>query len=387
MSDLHLSAEQTLLREVAQRYFGSRYAFAERQAIVASPEGHDRERWAEFAEMGWLGMGFPERFGGSEASMADIVLLMRSFGQALVAEPYLASVCLGGRVLLNSGDEGHCQSMLPELIAGRLHLALAYAEPTSGERVYSVETTATPTAAGFQLNGRKTLVLGPTSADWLIVSARTSGGATDRDGVTLFRVRSEAPKVQMRPYATIDGRRAADVWFDDVLIEAADTIGSVGGGVPILEETVTQAALILLGEAQGAIEGALERTIDHLKTREQFGRKLAEFQALRHRVADMVAAKEEAAALIGLAARSFDEGEPDRDQCVAIAKAYMGLEGADVCKEAIQLHGAIAISDEYIVGHYLKRVVCIDRLFGGVDQQIDYFINRFEPLTSDSRAC
>jgi alkylation response protein AidB-like acyl-CoA dehydrogenase len=310
---------------------------------------------------------------------------MRSFGQALVVEPYLASVCLGGRTLLNSGDERHCEAMLPDLIAGRLQLALAYVEATSGERVNAVETSASRVGSGFRLNGRKTLVLGARSADWLIVSARTSGGATDPDGVTLFRVRSDDPGITMRSYATIDGRRAADVRFDDVWVEGVDAIGPLGGGVPILSETVTQVALILLGEAQGAIEGALERTIDYLKVREQFGRKLADFQAVRHRVADMVAANDEIGALIRSAASSYDAGKPDRDQAVAVAKAYVGLEGVAVCADAIQLHGAIAISDEYIVGHYLKRLVCIDRLFGGVDHQIDYFMERFEPLIPDLR--
>lgn len=371
-----------MLCEAADRYLGQRYGFAERQKIVASAEGFHPGRWKEFAELGWLGLGFPEQFGGSGGTIADIVTLMRCFGKALVVEPYLSTVMLGGFTVLNASNPSISATLLPKMIAGELQLALAFAEPTSGYRLNAVETMAVQDRDGYRLNGHKILVIGAPSADTIIVPARTSGKTTDRTGISLFLVGAQQAGMSMRCYATVDGRRAADVKLDAVRVADADVLGQVGGGLAILEETVFGATLALMGEAEGAIDGALALTVQYLNTREQFGKKLASYQALRQRVADMVAMKEETSALVRRALRSLDGPDDDRFSAAAAAKAYVGQEGMSVCKEAIQLHGAIAIADEYIVGHYLKRLVAVDRMFGNVDSQIDVFMDRFAPLAS-----
>lgn len=381
MSLSYLSPDQILLSESAERYFRQNYDFQSRQRLVSSSKGYDNSRWKEFAALGWLGLGLPERFGGLEGGVGDILALMKVFGKALAVEPHLSCVMLGARTILYSGSESHCKTLLPKIIGGELQVALAFAEPSSGYHLNSVETTARRFTDGFEIDGNKAVVLGAPSADLLIIPARTSGSALDRHGISLFLVSSKQAGVTIRGYKTIDGREAGEVSLNDVQVGRSDLLGELDRGLPILEQTVLAATLALLGEAQGAIEGALELTIDYLNTREQFGRKLSSYQALRHRVADMVAMREETAAMIRVAVKTFDQG--DSGQCaeaVAAAKAFVCRYGIEVCKEAIQLHGAIAITDEFIVGHYLKRLVMIDRMFGDADQQIDIVMEKSAPL-------
>jgi len=384
MTDHGLTSEQQLLRDTAEQYFRRKYDFADRLKSLATETGFDPARWTDFAEMGWLGLWTPEEMGGLGGSAADVVLLMRSFGRHVAVEPYLSSVVLGGRALVNAGSERHCAELLPGLLEGANYLALAWLEPASDGGSSDVDTTAVRDAGGWVLNGRKGLVLGASFADRLIVLARTSGARSDREGLSLFVVSRETPGIAMRSYQTVDGRTAAEIALDNVRLAEDALCGSEGTALPALEKTLLQAQLALLGEALGAVDGAVEHAIDYLNTREQFGARLSTFQALRHRIADMVAAREEVAALVRRAVRVHD-GEIDGDVAeeVAVAMAYMGTEGAGICKESIQLHGAIAITEEYIVGHYLKRVTAMDRLFGGHEAQLDRMLERFAPLVPD----
>jgi alkylation response protein AidB-like acyl-CoA dehydrogenase len=373
-----LSSDQNILRDSVRRFLARNYDFQKRQSIVMSEAGFDRNLWAEMAQLGWTSLGFPSRFGGLEAKIADLVLLATEFGRSLVVEPYLSTLLLGARALVNAKSDAHCATLLPDVMAGHLHLALAYAEPASGHRLHVVDTAAVATANGYRLDGTKAVVLGAPYADVFIVAARTSGARDEAGGITLFSAPKDKPGLSLRAYQTIDGRRAGDVHLNGVVLRTEDVVGPVGGGHDILSETILAASLVQLGEALGAMEGAIERTVDYLKTRRQFGQPLASFQALRHRIADMIATNEETAALVRRAVRVYDHevsGDPWEE--LAAAKAFVSHGGLFVCKESVQLHGAIAIADEYIVGHYLKRLVAIDRLFGNMDAQVDAFLERF----------
>lgn len=381
MSDQLLTEEQDILRGTADRYLRDRYSFHDRHAIIASDKGFDPARWGDFAEFGWLGLILPERFGGSQASIQDLIVLMHAFGKHLVVEPYLSTVSMGALTLLNAGSERHCAELLPAVIEGRTQLALAFAERSHGYQVNEVATTARETTSGFVLNGSKAVVLGAPSADYLIVTARTSGQRRDEQGVSLFLVDPRQPGVALRNYPTVDGRRAAEVSLTDVAVSKENVIGEVGAGYAPLRQTMNAAILTLLGEALGVIDGCIERTVEYLNTREQFGVKLATFQVLRHRVADMRAWSDETSALVRRAAKVYDgtlAGNVREE--VAGAKAYVGRYGMAICKEGVQLHGGMGVTEEYIVGHYLKRITVIDRLFGGTDDQIDVFLEESEAL-------
>jgi alkylation response protein AidB-like acyl-CoA dehydrogenase len=375
MINLELTPEQTMLQEVARRYVTEQYSFTRREAILASATGEDKDVWRDFATMGWLALPFPEVYGGAGGSMLDVLLLMQEFGRGLVSEPYLSTVVLGGLTVLACGTEQQRHAILPGLIAGELKLAFGMAEPRAGYDLNDIRTTARPEGNGYRLTGHKAVVLGARSADRLIISARTGGAQRDAEGISLFLVAATSPGIRLRSYATIDGRQAAEVLLDDVRVTDADLLGPPDTAAAALQEAAMGGTVAVIGEAVGAMDAAIAQTVSYLNLREQFGRRLATFQALRHRVADMFVLQREAAALALLAARSFEpSGHADRAEAVAAAKAYVGEEGRRVAEEAVQLHGAIAITDEFVVGHYLKRMIAIDRLFGDVDHHLDQVI-------------
>lgn len=347
--------EQALLEEAATRYLRDR----------AARDGG----WDDFARMGWLGLPLPEAAGGSGGGMADVLVLARAFGRSLANEPYLASVVLGGMAVLAGGNAAQRARILPRLAEGTLRLALGFAEPHDGHDALAVATRAARQAdGGFRLTGHKAVVLGAPGAALLIVTARGDAG------LSLFLIEPSRPGVRLRGYATIDGRDAAEVLLDDVAATPGDLLGADGAGAAVLEQAVQAGTVAAAGEMVGAMEGAIAATIAHLNTRETFGRKLASYQALRHRLADIFVLKEEAAALAELAARAFDQAEgAERIAAIAAAKAYAGEAGRKVAEEAVQMHGAIAIADECTVGHYLRRIIALDRMFGDVDAQLDVF--------------
>jgi alkylation response protein AidB-like acyl-CoA dehydrogenase len=372
---MKLSPEQEMLQDSANRYLRDRYDFRERSRIVGSAPGYDETRWRDFADMGWLGLSFPEEFGGTGGTIFDVMLLMKTFGQSLVVEPFLSSVVLGGMTILAAGTIEQKQRILPQIASGKLQVAFGFAEPAAGYDANDVSTKANRQGNGFRLNGQKAVVLGAPSADLIIVSARSSGAQRDPQGISLFALERSAPGVNLRSYQTIDGKRAAEVILTDVYVDDDHLIGDVGGAGPVIEETMMAGRVAVVGEAIGALNGAVAQTISYLNTREQFGKKLATFQALRHRLADMYVLTREADALGNLAAQAFMTGKgADRFATICGAKAYIAEEGRSVAENAIQLHGAIAIADEYIVGHYLKTMVAVDRMFGDVEHNLDIFM-------------
>jgi alkylation response protein AidB-like acyl-CoA dehydrogenase len=304
---------------------------------------------------------------------------MQCFGRSLVVEPYVSTVCMGALALVHAGSERHCARLVRDVIEGRRQLALAVAERPHGYLLHEVDTTASKQGSAYELNGTKAVVLGAPGADFIIIPARTSGARRDKQGISLFLVRPNQPGVDLRSYPTIDGRRAAEVSLSKVIVAPEDVIGTVDVGLEPLQQTVNVATLALLGEALGAMSGAIDQTVAYLNVREQFGVKLASFQALRHRVADMVAMTHETTTLVRRAAAVTDgRSAGNAREEIAAAKAYVGRYGMTICKECVQVNGGIAVTDEYIIGHYLKRLVVIDRLFGGVEHQIDTFLEESE---------
>jgi alkylation response protein AidB-like acyl-CoA dehydrogenase len=373
MFKIELTPEQLMLQDTASRYMEAEYGFRERSRIVASGKD-DATRWESYAEMGWLGLVFPEEFGGGAGDMVDLMVLMQAFGRSLAVEPYLASVVLGGLTVLSAGTAEQKERILPSLIAGKLKLAFAFAEPQSAYDPYNIQAKAERAGNGFVLSGDKAVVLGASSANYFVVAARTGGSRAERQGISLFLVDATSPGISLRDYQTLDGRRAAEVRFDRTQLGGDAVIGRRDDAAAELDQALLHGKLAVLGEAVGCLDGALSQTISHLNTREQFGKKLSTLQALRHRVAGMYMLVAEARALSFLAAQTFVRTtNGKRSESAAAAKAYVGLNGQQVCREAVQLHGAIAIADEYIVGHYLKRLIVIDRLFGNIDHHIEKF--------------
>jgi alkylation response protein AidB-like acyl-CoA dehydrogenase len=224
---------------------------------------------------------------------------------------------------------------------------------------------------GFVLNGEKTLVGCGDSADRLIVSARLNGARRDPDGIGLFLVDANAPGVTRRGYPTQDGRRAAEIAFQDVRAAPHDVIGPPDGALAIIERAVDETIAALAAEAVGAMAEALAMTVEYLKTRKQFGVTIGSFQALQHRAADMTVALEQARSMMFLGAMMTEESDPEeRARAMSAVKAQIGRSARFIGQQAVQMHGGIAMTHEYKVGHLFKRLTMIDAAYGGADHHV-----------------
>ncbi len=319
-----LGPEQGMLQDAAARYMDKAYGFQERQRIVGSGAEVDEGKWLDYARMGWLGLPLPEADGGSGGSALDLFLLSQAFGKALAVEPYLATVVLGGMTIAAAGTTEQRARILQGVVDGKTRLAFACAEPQAGYDLFDVQAQARESGEGFVLDGDKSVVLGAASAHHLVVSARTAGPRHGRLGISLFLVDRNAPGVTLRPYGTIDGRRAAEIKLQGVRVGRRDVLGELHGAAAHIERAQVLGTIALLGEAVGCLEGALACTIEYHKQRVQFGKPLSTFQALRHRVADLYVAKEETRALCLLAAHAWAADEPGAARAVAGAKAWVG---------------------------------------------------------------
>jgi pimeloyl-CoA dehydrogenase small subunit len=370
--DFDLTEEQRLLAESVNRLVTDRYGdFERRKAYRAAPRGYSAENWKSFAEMGLLGLTFPAEEGGFEGGPVETMIVMEAFGRGLVVEPYLATVVLGAGLLRRMADEATRKRLLPRVVEGDLTLAFAHQERQARHDLHDVATTARRDGAGWVLDGAKGVVLHGDTAEMLVVSARTSGTRRDRQGISLFLVDPAGRGVTRRGYATQDGMRAAEVVLEGAPLPADALLGEEGAALPAIESVFEEAIAGLCAEAVGAMDALRALTVDYLKQRQQFGRPIGEFQALQHRAADMLIASEQARSMAMYAAmtvRSRDAAA--RRVALSAAKALVGRMADQVGKDAIQLHGGIAMTEEYKAGHYFKRLTIIAGAFGDVDHHL-----------------
>ncbi len=366
--DFALTEEQELLRHSVQRLFADHYAFEARKRYAQEPGGYSRAQWARYAELGLLGLPFAEEHGGSAGGPVETMIVMEEIGRALALEPYLATIVLAGGLLRLGGGKALCADLVPKIAGGDLTLAFAHAERQSRYDIADVAASARHEGAGYVLDGAKSLVLHGDSAGKFIVSARLSGGRSDKDGLALFLVDAAAKGVSTRGYATVDGLRAAEVTLSGVRVDAGAVIGEPGKAFPLIERVVDTAIAALAAEAVGAMAAMHEQTVDYMKTRKQFGVTIGSFQALQHRAAEMLVALEQARSMAMLATMmAAEENVRERRQAISAAKVQIGRSARIVGHGAIQIHGGIGMTMEAKVGHYFKRVTTIDTTFGDAD--------------------
>jgi pimeloyl-CoA dehydrogenase small subunit len=364
--DFDLSDEQRLLQESLGRLLADRYGFESRKAHLNSPQGWSREMWAAYAELGLLGLPFAEEEGGFGGGAVETMIVAEALGGALALEPWLATVVLGGGFLRHGATPELRAALVPRIAAGELLLAFAQVEPQSRWDLHDVATTARRDGTGWVLEGRKSVVLHGDCADRLIVTARTAGARRDRGGIGVFLVDAAQPGVARRGHAMVDGLRAADVTFSAARAEAV--LGDPDDGLPLVERVVEEAIAALAAEAVGAMEALQRLTLDYIRTRRQFGVAIGSFQAVQHRAADMMVALEQARSMAMLGAITLGEAPgPDRARQMAAVKVQAGRSGRIVGEGAVQLHGGIAMTMEYVAGHYFKRLSAIDSSFGDAD--------------------
>jgi pimeloyl-CoA dehydrogenase small subunit len=369
--DFDLTEEQRLFKESLDRLIGDRYAFEQRKTYGQAPEGWSRELWAQYAELGLLGLPFAERYGGSAGGPVETMIAMEAFGRALVLEPFFATVVLGGAFLRHGGGTEQSAALVPRIIDGSLTLAFAQTERQSRYDLADISTTAMRDGAGWVLNGEKGVVLHGDTADKLIVTARVAGGRRDADGVGVFIVDGNAAGVSRRGYPTQDGLRAAEIALAGARVGPEGVLGEPGGSLPLVERVVDEAIAALCAEAVGTMAAMHELTVDYLKTRRQFGREIGSFQILQHRAVDMLIALEQARSMAMFGTMmAAEEDAVERRNALSAAKVQIGRSGRLIGQQAVQLHGGIGMTMEYKVGHYFKRATMIDTMFGDADHHL-----------------
>ncbi len=356
--DLDPSDEQKMLADAVRSLLDKRYDANARLALLGSEEGWSRDLWKQYAELGLLGLSFDEQYGGAGMGVGELAVVMEQFGRALVLEPFLAGVVLGGALVAAAGSPEQKADLLPRVADGSLLLAFAYTEFGSRWSLRDIACTAEPDGDGWRLTGQKIAVAGGDSAERLVVTARTPDG-----DVGLFLV--DAAATERDAYPMQDGTRGADVRLDGAPAEA---LGDAADALAAVESVVDTATAALCAEAVGAMDRMLWLTVDYLKTRVQFGQPISVFQALQFRAADMYVSLEQArsAALVARLALA-DDDVAERRRTVRAAKIQIDLAARHIGQEAVQLHGGIGMTMEYPVGHYLKRTTVIARTFADTE--------------------
>ena len=364
--NLALSEDQELIARSAADFAREKSPVARVRELrdARDPTGFSRALWKQMAELGWVGIPFPESHGGAGLGYAELALVMEELGRTLAPEPFLSTVLLAGQALLLSGDAEKCRAWLPKVAAGDAVLALAYQERQGRYDLAAVETRAEPGADGYLLRGEKVQVLDAQSADALIVAARSSGAPRDAAGITLFLVPSGAQGLTITRQTRVDSRAAARVELAGVRVAARDAIGALGAGHALLSQAVDRATLGLCAEMLGGMSQTLALTLEHLKTRQQFGVPIGSFQALKHRAADVFIEVELCKSVVMAAARAADEQAPDLAKSVSLAKARCSDAWILAANEGVQMFGGVGMTDEYDIGLYLKRARAAELSFG-----------------------
>jgi alkylation response protein AidB-like acyl-CoA dehydrogenase len=369
--DLSFTEVQTMLVDSIEKFIANEYSFERRQQYAASDTGFSDEVWATFAELGWTAVPFSEDDGGFDGGPAELMVMMQQFGRGLVVEPYLANVVLAGGVLRRAASSSQKTKLLQPLISGELQAALAVTEPQSRYDLANIETTATKDGDGWVINGRKGVVLNGGNAGLLIIPARTSGSNTDRDGITLFAVGGMADGVSRDSYPTVDGQQAAEISLRDVRVKSNAMLGEIDKAYAILDAVVDEATLAVCAEAVGIMQTLTDKTVEYSKSREQFGVPIGSFQALQHRMVDMLTACEQSYSLLLWASMANADKTEDAKRAISAIKYQVGTAGKKVGQEAVQLHGGMGVSWDVDIAHYFKRLTTIGQMFGNADWHLD----------------
>ena len=376
MMEVQLTDDQRMIRDSVAGYLRDRYDDAERRRIIDSEAGWSAPHWQAFAnELGLLGAGFAESHGGLGGGAAEHALILEEFGSALVVEPFLSTAVIGGG-FLKASNAAVAPQLIADAIAGKAIIAYAAGEPEARSNPAHVATRAECRGADYVIDGAKAVVLGAVSATHLIVVTRTAGGDRDRDGISVFVVDVSLPGITRRDYRTISGGPASDITFAGVTVPASALLLPEGAALPVIERIIDEATALLCAEANGVMRRLHGDTLAYTSQREQFGKPLASFQVLQHRMVDMLVAMEHSASITARAIEALDADANERGRAVSAAKVYVGKSLRFIGQQAIQLHGGMGMTDELAVGFFFKRAIEIERQFGSVD----YHLTRYTRL-------
>ena len=369
--DFSLNEVQSMLDDSVEKFFANDYDFETRQKYAGSERGYSADVWQTFAELGWTAVPFSADDGGFDGGPIEIMIMMQHFGRGLLVEPYLANIVLTGGVLRRLANASQKQQWLQPIIAGELQSALAFIEPQSRYDIANIATSAVADGDGWILNGTKGVVLNGGNAELLIVPARTAGDQSDSDGITLFAVNANNAGVSCNAYPTVDGHQAAEITLTNVRVSGDAILGKVGDGFAALRDVVDEATLAVCAEAVGIMKVLTDKTVEYTKNRVQFGVPISSFQALQHRMVDMLTACEQSYSLLVWAAMANADGTDEAKKSISAIKYQIGTAGKKVGQEAVQLHGGMGVTWELDVAHYFKRLTTIGQMFGNADWHLN----------------
>ncbi len=374
--DFSYTETQDMIRDTLARFLADTYDFDKRGKMIASDVGRDPGIWQALAqELGMLGAPFAEDHGGLGGGALENAIIMEELGKVIAIEPYLQTVVIGGGALKAVGGP-QADAVIPEIIAGNVVIAFAYAEPQGRYDLANIRTTAKKDGAGYVLNGHKGVVYAAPWATHLLITARTGGSGRERDGVSLFLVDAKTPGIVRRDYPTVDGFRASEIYFENAAIPGDSLISGEGAGIELIERIVDEATVGVCAEACGVTQKLHAGTLDYSKQRQQFGQPIGRFQVLQHRMVDMFMEVEQARSMTIMATLKLDLPASERMVAVSQCKAKVARACNFVGQNAVQTHGGIGITQELAIGHYFKRATMIENQFGSAD----YHYERMERL-------
>jgi len=363
--DFAPSDVQRMLQDSAAAYVADRAGRASVHAWSAVDPGVDDAEWATLAKLGWLALQLPEEQGGIGGGPLEVMILMQALGQAAALQPFCSTAVIGARAVMRHGSAAQRRDLLPPLARGRLRVAFACDERGTGWPADSFATLALRSQDGYVLHGNMSCVLDASDADRLIVVARDAAGE-----IAPFLLDAKAPGIEYRHFARLDGGKASHLRLVGVRASADDRLGANAAGAAILADLTRLATAALCAEGLGAMQALHDLTLEYLKTRQQFGRPIGQFQALQHRLVDMLIALEETRSIVMAACMALAEELPEAERLLSMAKVTLGRAGRTVAQGAVQLHGGMGMTAELRIGVHFKRLTVIDALFGSADQRL-----------------
>ena len=364
--------DRRMLADTLDRFLAEQYPIDARHAAAASPIGYSESVWSGLAELGAIGALFPESVGGFGGDAFDVTVVFESLGKGLVIEPFLGALVVG-RAILSAGTQAQ-KGQLDSLLDGSTVVSLAHDEADGHYELSHVTLKATRKGEAYVLDGHKGVVIHAERAGLFLVSARTSGAAEDEGGISLFLVPGDTAGLSLQGYGRVDGGRAAELTFKQVQLPASALLGAEGEGFAVLEQAVAWGVLALSAEAVGVMDVAKQMTLEYLRTRKQFGVPIGSFQALQHRMADVLLEIEQARSAVINAAAAMQADRTTRERAISAAKFSIGRIGTLVAEESIQMHGGIGMTWELPMTHYAKRLVMIDHQLGDEDHHLARYI-------------
>ncbi|HEY2466030.1 MAG TPA: acyl-CoA dehydrogenase [Steroidobacteraceae bacterium] len=378
--NFELSDEQQQLQDTVERYLADQYTFEKFRAVNASAAGWDKAVWAGLGELGVLALNVPAAQGGLGFGPLETLSVMGSCGKSLLLEPFLSSAVIATAVLRACADDPAAVDFMAHMASGAAIAVLAHYEPDSRFESQWVASRAARSGDTFRLDGHKAVVMQAGAADALLVSARVYGEPNDATGISLFRIPRDTKGLKLDLYPTIDGQRAADVYLKGVEVPVANRLGPDGGALPMIEAALDIGLAALCAEAVGIMQALVDATVTYVQSRQQFGVPIGRFQALQHRIADMLIHLEQARSMSYLAAlRCMDANVSERRRALSAAKAVVSQSARFVGQQAVQLHGGMGMTDELIVSHWFKRLTAAELMFGDSDTHLQ----RYAALTRE----